>query len=109
MNLAPCASAGPDALSGSLVSCIEWLPSHPHDLLLVSFGAAMLTEKQAFSLCYRSAREASFSSLTPTSPLSDVCELHLHSIHLHGLVDGGKDMQRCKHVCQAECWYSTVA
>ncbi len=37
LQLAPCAEAAPDSLSGSLVSCLEWLPSHPHDLLLVSF------------------------------------------------------------------------
>lgn len=61
MNLAPCASAGPDALSGSLVSCIEWLPSHPHDLLLVSFRAAMLTEKQA-SHCVTEAPERPLSA-----------------------------------------------
>lgn len=35
INMAPCASAQPVTLSGSLASCVEWLPSAPHDLLLV--------------------------------------------------------------------------
>ena len=35
VGLLPCASAGADAISGSLVGCLEWLPSAPHDLLLV--------------------------------------------------------------------------
>jgi hypothetical protein len=35
IELAPCASAQPVTLSGSLASCVEWLPSAPHDLLLV--------------------------------------------------------------------------
>ena len=36
VGLPPCASAGADVISGSLVGCLEWLPSAPHDLLLVS-------------------------------------------------------------------------
>lgn len=35
IEVAPCASAQPVTLSGSLASCVEWLPSAPHDLLLV--------------------------------------------------------------------------
>ncbi len=35
IELAPCASAKPEILSGSLAGCVEWLPSAPHDLLLV--------------------------------------------------------------------------
>lgn len=36
MEIAPCASAPAEALSGSLASCLEWLPSQPNDLLLVA-------------------------------------------------------------------------
>ena len=36
VGLSPCASAGADTISGSLVGCLEWLPSAPHDLLLAS-------------------------------------------------------------------------
>ena len=36
VGLPPCASAGAGAISGSLVGCLEWLPSAPHELLLVS-------------------------------------------------------------------------
>ena len=35
VDLPLCASAGAGAISGSLVGCLEWLPSAPHDLLLV--------------------------------------------------------------------------
>ncbi len=64
IQLAPCASAAPESLSGSLVSCLEWLPSPPHDLLLVSFGASTLLPKTGPNADQQAPRQ---SPLAPPS------------------------------------------